>query len=96
MLDHMVWMKFKDGVSAERVAEHMANLNALIDTVPGVVACRAGVNITDRAGGMTHGLMVTFRDRAGLDAYLPHPNHVAVAAPMKEDCAQVMAMDIEY
>ena len=54
-----------------------------------------GKNFTDRANGFTHGLLVTLKDKAALEAYGPHPEHVAVAKPLKED-ADLMAMDFEH
>ena len=93
-VDHMVWIKFNDGVSDERIAEHLAGLRSLIDRVPAIRDLRVAANFTDRARGFTHGLIVTVADRDGLQQYLDHPEHVAVAGPLKED-AELMAMDIE-
>lgn len=94
-VEHMVWMKFKDGISAERIAEHLAALSALPDNVPGIVDLCVGENFTDRAQGFTHGMIVTLTDQTALENYAVHPNHVAVAAPLKED-ADLMAMDFEH
>jgi hypothetical protein len=96
MVDHMVWIEFKASTSQERRDEHIANLNALIDNVPGIIACRAGANFTDRSGGFTHGLLVTLEDRAALEVYRTHPNHVAVADPLREDSERLAALDFEY
>ena len=95
-VEHMVWIKFKDGVGAERKAEHVRNLAALGETVPAIESIRVGENFTDRARGFTHGLVVTVATRADLPRYLNHPKHVEAAGPMKEDAAEVMAMDIEW
>ena len=94
-VEHMVWVRFKEGVTEGRIAEHVANLRSLAETVPAIQALRIGQNFTDRAGGFTHGLIVTVADRTALQKYLDHPDHVAVAEPLKEDSAEVMAMDIE-
>ena len=63
----------------ERIAEHLANLSALPDDVPGIIDVRVGKNFTERAKGCTHGLIVTLHDPAGLKVYQDHPRHVAVA-----------------
>ena len=94
-VEHMVWIKFKDGVSAERKRQHMENLLALAETVQAIQSIRAGENFTDRAKGFTHGLVVTVATRQDLPRYLNHPKHVEAAGPMKEDAAEVVAMDIE-
>ncbi len=94
-VEHMVWIRFKPGVSDDRISEHMADLASLKDRVPGVLRLEVGENFTDRAKGFTHGLVVTLESREALDAYANHPDHVAVAGPLKED-AELMAMDFEH
>jgi len=94
-VEHMVWIKFHEGVGPERVAEHLSNLRGLEGTVPGVLRLKVGENFTDRARGFTHGLLVTLEDRDALRGYAEHPAHVAVAKPLKAD-AELMAMDIEW
>ncbi len=93
-VQHMVWMKFHDGVSDEQIAEHCEHLRGLKAIVPGIVDIAVGENFTDRAEGCTHGLLVTLTDRAALETYATHPAHVAVADPLKRD-AKLLAMDIE-
>ncbi|MCC7145599.1 MAG: Dabb family protein [Phycisphaeraceae bacterium] len=94
MIEHMVWIKFRPAITPQRIDEHLRNLAGLKNTVPGIVSLRVGPNFTDRANGYTHGLIVSFASRRDLETYLPHPNHVKVAAPLKQD-ADLLAMDIE-
>jgi len=94
MIEHMVWIKFHGGVTEHRIAEHVAALAGLAQSVPGIVELKIGKNMTDRAAGCTHGLIVRFASKQDLQTYITHPNHVAVANPLFED-ADVMAMDIE-
>ncbi len=93
-VEHMVWMKFKPGVSEKRIAEHLAGLEGLADKIDVIKSLKVGANFTDRAQGFTHGLIVTFNCRGCLTTYLEHPDHVAVAGPLKAD-AELMAMDVE-
>jgi hypothetical protein len=58
-VEHMVWIRFKDGVSEDRAAHHMRELMGLAESVPAIQSIRAGRNFTDRAGDFTHGLTVT-------------------------------------
>jgi hypothetical protein len=95
-VEHMVWIRFKDGVTAERIDNHLRGLRALPDKIAGIVNLCVGENFTDRAAGHTHGLLVTFDNRAALEHYLPHAEHLAVAGPLKEDAASLMAMDFEH
>lgn len=94
MVEHMVWIKFKDGVDEARQREHMEGLASLAQTVPAVQRLVVGKNFTDRAQGYTHGLLVTVADRAALKAYNDHPEHMAVALPLRQD-AEIMVLDIE-
>lgn len=95
MIEHMVWIKFKPDVSPQCIDEHLSNLRTLPRHVPGIMDLKAGANFTDRSKGFTHGLSVTFNDRAGLESYLAHPDHVKAAVPLRKD-AQTMAMDVEF
>jgi len=91
---HMVWMKFHEGVSEERINEHLTNLKNMPEHIDEVQAVAVGKNFTDRAKGFTHGLLVTVANRGALPAYLNHPHHVEIATPLKED-AELMAMDVD-
>ena len=95
MVEHMVWIRFKAGVSEARQREHLDALRSLEGRVPGISRLAVGENFTDRAQGYTHGLLVTLESREALKTYADHPEHVAVAQPLRED-AELMAMDIEH
>lgn len=94
-VEHMVWFKWNEGVSASQAEQYMADLRALVGKVPGIIALKCGVNFTDRARGFTHGLSVTLESREGLKVYADHPEHMAVATRIRKD-AEVMAMDFEF
>ena len=51
---HVAWLRFKDGVSRDRIEKHMAACRALVGRVPVVQNRECGPNLTDRAGGFTH------------------------------------------
>jgi hypothetical protein len=94
-VNHMVWIKFRPGVSQERVAEHVAALRSLATRVPGIHELTIGANFTDRANGCTHGLSVILDDRAALAVYAQHPVHVQVAQALRQD-ADILALDYEF
>ena len=95
MVEHMVWIRFKESVTAERALRHIEALNSLMEYVPVIQSIRAGANFTDRARGFTHGLIVTLASREDLPRYLDHPRHVEVAKALREDAAELAAMDID-
>ncbi len=53
-LRHVAWLRFKDGVSPERIEDHMASCRSLIDRVAVVQNLECGPNLSNRAGGFTH------------------------------------------
>ena len=92
-LEHMVWLTPKEGVSDDKMADILASIRALTH-IPGVLAISAGQNITDRANGATHGVLVTLEGPDKLPVYLNHPDHQAVGQVLREHC-DVLALDYE-
>jgi hypothetical protein len=92
---HVAWLRFKSGVSPERIEEHMTACRSLIGRVPVVQNLECGPNLTDRAGGFTHCIIVSLSDREALPAYLEHPDHLPVAEALVADVAELRVMDVE-
>ena len=77
VLRHVVLFKFKADATPEQVQEVVTAFGALqskIDTIEDF-ECGTDVGVENLAAGFTHCFVVTFRDAAGRDAYLPHPAH---------------------
>jgi hypothetical protein len=91
---HMVWIKFNDDIAPATVDGHLAGLSSLQSTIPGITSLTVGANFTDRANGYTHGLLVVLEDKAALEIYKTHPDHVTVATALRKD-ALVQALDYE-
>lgn len=97
MIEHLVLFKLKTGTEASAADEMMAQLRALKASVPDVVDLTIGRNFSERAQGFDIGLTVRFKDRAGLDAYAVHPQHVAVVTRLVRPIAEtVLALDYEF
>ena len=79
-LEHMVWLTPKAGVSDDKMEEILASIRALTH-IPGVLAISAGRNMTDRANGATHGVLVTLERADDLPAYLNHPAELITICP---------------
>jgi hypothetical protein len=94
-LRHVAWLRFKDGVSAERIEEHMAACRSLVGRVPVVQNLECGPNLSDRAEGFTHCIIVSLPDLDALPEYLGHPEHVPVAEALVTDVAELRVMDVE-
>lgn len=76
MIDHLVLFAARDDASPEDIEDLVSTLRALKDSVPGVVDLSVGEDFSGRGGEYTHGLFARFEDRAGLQQYLKHPEHV--------------------
>jgi hypothetical protein len=92
---HIAWLRFKPDVGPERINQHLAACRGLVGKVPVLMDLECGANLSDRAGGFTHGIVVTLPDHAALPAYLDHPAHVPVATALVADVADLRVMDLQ-
>ena len=92
---HVVCFKFKDDASKEQVAEIEKAFTALQGKIDTIKGCEWGTNVSPEglADGFTHCFIVTFDDKKGLEAYLPHPAHKAFVAKLKPVLDKVFVID---
>ncbi|HKQ07420.1 MAG TPA: Dabb family protein [Blastocatellia bacterium] len=74
---HIVVFKFKPGSSEAQIKQVTEAFRQLKDKIPGILAFEHGVNNSPEKKnlGFTHVYLLTFKDAAARDAYLPHPEH---------------------
>lgn len=74
---HFVSFQFKEGTSEDKINEIVAGFLALKGKIDTITDLEWGgtENVEPRNDGFTHSFLVSFRDRAGLETYLPHPAH---------------------
>lgn len=92
---HFVSFQFKEGTSAEQeqeIVDAFMDLKSKIDVIVDV-EWGATDNIEPLNDGFTHSFLVTFKDKAGLATYLPHPAHEAFVAKLKPHLAKVYVFD---
>jgi len=92
---HVVFFKFKDDASAEAVKEietAFIELSKKVDTVTGF---EWGTNVSPEglSDGFTHCFLVSFKDKAGLEVYLPHPEHAKFVGKLKPLLDKVCVLD---
>lgn len=92
---HIAWFNFKEGISNDRIEEHMEAVRGLVDLVPTVTQIECGPSYTDRAGGLTHCIIVTLPRREALAEYLEHPAHIPVAEALVADVSQLRVMYLD-
>ena len=76
---HVVMFMFKDSATpaqVEAVEKAFAELPSKIDTIT-AYEWGTSESIEGKNDGLTHCFFVTFKDKAGLETYIPHPAHVA-------------------
>jgi hypothetical protein len=94
MLTHIVCFKYKPEVDEATRQEHRAAL-ANLARLDGVVSLKVGGDVVHAARSYDTGLIIEFRDRAGLDAYQKNPQHVPVAERGVALSAHIVAVDFE-
>ena len=76
---HVVVFKFKETTTPAQIEQINKDFAALQDAIPEIIAFERGNNVSPEGldQGFTHVYLVTFKDKVGLDVYLPHPAHKA-------------------
>jgi hypothetical protein len=84
MIRHIVLLKARAGVTDAEISAIFADLAAIRDKLPGVLAIHAGQSESPEKieRGYLHGFTVDFADWAALAAYQDHPDHRRVGAAL--------------
>ncbi len=92
---HIVLFKFEETATPEQikgVVDAFAALPGKIDTIKDF---EMGTNVSPEKHdkGFTHGFVVTFDDKEGLEEYLPHPAHKEFGAGLGGILKDVIVFD---
>ena len=81
MIEHVVLLKLKEGVTTDQTQELLDGLNKLKEVLPGMLDVSGGYNNSPegKSSGFTYGFIVRFSDAAARDEYVPHPEHQKLA-----------------
>jgi len=92
---HVVCFKFKDDATEAEIAEIEDAFVALKDKIDVITDFEWGTteNIEPLNDDFTHCFLVTFKDKNGLEVYLPHPDHQAFVALLKPKLDKVFVFD---
>ena len=82
MIRHIVLIKFNPLLSQEEIADIFAELHAIGDKVPGLIAITSGASESPEKieRGYMHGFVADFADWDALQAYQDHPAHKKLGA----------------
>ena len=94
MLLHFVCFRYKAETDAAARTQHRERLAAL-KGLDGVIDLKVGEDVVRSPRSYDTGLMITFPDRAALDAYQTNPLHVPVAQFGVSVCEHIVAVDFE-
>jgi hypothetical protein len=80
MILHCVLLRLKAAITGEEKQALFELVVALKQVIPGILGVKYGPNISPEGlhGGFLDGFAVTFESAEARDAYLVHPEHVAV------------------
>ncbi len=95
MLTHIVIWKYRADVDAGVRGEHVTLLRNLKSLIDELESLSVGSDILNLPRSFDTGLVATFRDRAALDAYTVHPEHIKVVAFGSKISEQVASVDFE-
>ena len=76
---HVVCFKFKDDATGNQITAIEKAFAALPSKISAITDYEWGTNVSPEnlAQGYTHCFIVSFKDKKGLEAYLPHKDHKA-------------------
>ena len=92
---HVVLFKFKDDAPKEEVAKVEKAFAALKDKIDLIQDYEWGTNVSPEGldNGFTHCFFVTFKNKADLGKYLPHPEHKKFVGMLKGVIDKVLVVD---
>jgi len=78
MILHIAAFRWKEEVTEADVSALTDALMAMAEGIPEIRSYVAGANLHLRPAGSDYGVAAILDDQEGLDAYLDHPDHLAV------------------
>lgn len=92
---HVVLFKFKDTATPEQIKGVEDAFRALPTKIDTITGYEWGTNVSPegKADGFTHCFFLTFKDKAGLEVYVPHPDHKAFGTLLRTILDKVLVVD---
>ena len=92
---HVVLFKFKDDAPAADVQKIEQAFLALKAKIPLIQSVEWGTNVSPENlnDGFTHCFFVTFKDKSGIEVYIPHPAHKSFVEMLKPKLDKVFVLD---
>lgn len=92
---HVVMFKFKESATEDQVNRIVKAFAALPEKIDTIADFEWGTDVSPegKAKGFTHLFLVTFKNKEGLDVYLPHEAHQEFVAGLKGLIDDVLVID---
>ncbi len=92
---HFVSFQFKEDTTEHQYMEIIGEFMELKNKIDTIVDIEWGTseNIEPLNDGFTHSFLVTFKNKAGLETYLPHPEHKKFVSLIKPRLEKVFVFD---
>jgi hypothetical protein len=95
MVVHIVMFKFKEENRQANLIQAKQMLEALMGAVPTLRSIDVGLNFAKEDRAMDLSIITTFEDKAGLEAYAVHPEHLKVVDFIKQVVEYSKVVDYE-
>lgn len=95
MLTHIVIWKYREEVTQAERLQHLDSLRRLPALIPQTLSYAVGFDVLRVPRSYDAGLVATFRDRAALEVYNQHPEHVTAAFLGRSLSEHVASVDFE-
>ena len=95
MLKHVVFLKFKKGVSESAIAEIEVGLGELPDIIPEIMEFLFGRDVLRSERSYDFALVSEFENLEAMQRYIIHPAHQKVMAKIKVICESLVVVDFQ-
>jgi hypothetical protein len=96
MLKHVVFMKFKEGITEAEMAGLEKSLGGLPAKIPEIKGFQFGRDVVRSERSYDFALVSDFEDLEAMKRYQVHPDHVPVLGMVRSISASILAVDFEY
>jgi hypothetical protein len=93
MINHIVVMKFKPGVTEEAIRDLETSLDQLPNKIMEIKMYEFGRDVLRSPRSYDFGLTALFANAAALERYQNHPEHLPVVAKVQAMCENVATVD---
>ena len=94
MITHIVTFKLRDA-SPDHLTHCKGLLDGLLGQVPTLRTMLVGINVVESPRAHDLGLIATYDDLEGLQAYQVHPAHEEVASYLRSSSETIASVDFE-